>query len=71
MYYPIAIEPGNDNHAFGVVAPDRPCCFSVGDTLDETMENAKEAVALWIETAIDNDQPHTQTLNDCRATERT
>jgi len=57
MYYPIAIEPGNDNHAFGVVVPDLPGCFSAGDTLDEAMENAKEAVALWIETAIDNDRP--------------
>jgi len=57
MYYPIAIEPGDANHAFGVVVPDLPGCFSAGDTLDEAMENAKEAVALWIETAIDNDQP--------------
>lgn len=57
MYYPIAIEPGDANHAFGVVVPDLPGCFSTGDTLDEAMENAKEAVALWIETAIDNDQP--------------
>ena len=57
MYYPIAIEPGNASQAFGVVVPDLPGCFSAGDTLDEAMENAKEAVALWVETAIDQDQP--------------
>ncbi len=56
MYYPIAIEPGDNTHAFGVVVPDLPGCFSAGDTLDEAMENAREAVALWVETAIDNDQ---------------
>ena len=56
MYYPIAIEPGDDTHAFGVVVPDLPGCFSAGDTLDEAMENTREAVALWVETAIDNDQ---------------
>ncbi len=56
MYYPIAIEPGDDTHAFGVVVPDLPGCFSAGDTLDEAMENAKEAIALWIETAIDTDK---------------
>lgn len=56
MYYPIAIEPGDDSHAFGVVVPDLPGCFSAGDTLDEAMENAREAIALWIETAIDNDR---------------
>jgi len=41
MYYPIAIEPGDDTHAFGVVVPDLPGCFSAGDTLDEAMENAR------------------------------
>lgn len=56
MYYPIAIETGDDSTAFGVVVPDLPGCFSAGDTLDEAMENAREAVALWIETAIDNDR---------------
>jgi len=56
MYYPIAVEPGDDTHAFGVVVPNLPGCFSAGDTLDEAMENAKEAIALWIETAIDNDK---------------
>ncbi len=56
MYYPIAIEPGDETHAFGVVVPDLPGCFSGGDTLEEAIENAKEAVALWIETALDNDR---------------
>lgn len=56
MHYPIAIEPGTETQAFGVVVPDLPGCFSAGDTLDEAMENAKEAIALWIETAIDQDQ---------------
>jgi predicted RNase H-like HicB family nuclease len=35
MRYPIAIEPGTDATAFGVVIPDLPGCFSVRDTLDE------------------------------------
>lgn len=56
MYYPIAIEPGDDTTAFGVVVPDLPGCFSAGDSLDEAMENAREAIALWIETAIDGDR---------------
>ena len=47
MRYPIAIEPGNGDHAFGVVAPDLPGCFSAGDTLDEAIDNAKEAIELW------------------------
>ncbi|GKS68965.1 HicB family protein [Nitrosomonas sp. PY1] len=54
MRYPIAIETGNDNQAFGVVVPDLPGCFSAGDTLDEAIDNAKEAIELWLETMIDD-----------------
>ncbi len=52
MRFVIAIEPGDESHAFGVVAPDLPGCFSAGDTLDEAFENAKEAIDLWCETVI-------------------
>ena len=54
MRYPIAIEPGDKRHAFGVVVPDLPGCFSAGDTLDEAINNAKEAIELWLETVIDD-----------------
>ena len=54
MRFPIAIEPGDDTHAFGVTVPDLPGCFSAGDTLDEAIDNAKEAVELWLETVIDD-----------------
>ncbi len=54
MRYPIAIEPGDKKHAFGVVVPDLPGCFSAGDTLDEAMDNAREAIELWLETVIDD-----------------
>ena len=53
MKYPIAIEPGDDRTAFGVVVPDLPGCFSAGDTLDEAIDNAREAIELWLETVID------------------
>jgi len=54
MRYPIAIEPGDKAHAFGVVVPDLPGCFSAGDTLDEAIDNAGEAIELWLETVIDD-----------------
>ncbi len=55
MKYPIAIEPGDERTAFGVVVPDLPGCFSAGDTLDEAIDNAREAIELWLETVIDGD----------------
>lgn len=57
MRYPIFIEPGTDETAFGVVVPDLPGCFSAGDTLDEAVDEAKEAAALWIDTALDAGDP--------------
>ncbi|HEY1856839.1 type II toxin-antitoxin system HicB family antitoxin [Acidocella sp.] len=53
MRYPIAIEIGDDNTAYGVVVPDLPGCFSAGDTLDEAIANAEEAAAAWIEATLD------------------
>ncbi len=57
MRYPIAIEPGNDTVAFGVVVPDLPGCFSAGDTLDEAMAGAEEAAAAWIDATLDAGNP--------------
>src|SRR5258708_39201062 len=53
MRYPIAIEPGDSKHAWGVVVPDLPGCFSAGDTLDEAIANAPEAIALWMEECVE------------------
>ncbi|MDH5929552.1 type II toxin-antitoxin system HicB family antitoxin [Vibrio lentus] len=49
MLYPIAIETGDKDFAYGVVFPDLPNCFSAGDTLDEALSNAKEAVDFYLE----------------------
>ena len=57
MRYPVAIEPGTENTAFGIVIPDLPGCFSAGDTLDEAMAGAEEAVAAWIDSALDAGDP--------------
>jgi predicted RNase H-like HicB family nuclease len=53
MLYPIVIEEGTEAMAFGVVVPDLPGCFSAGDTLEEAVENAREAGAAWIDAALD------------------
>lgn len=57
MKYPIAIEPGDETRAWSVVVPDLPGCFSAADSgIDEAIENAKEAIELWIDTALDAGQ---------------
>ncbi len=54
MKFVIAIEPGTDTTAFGVVVPDLPGCFSAGDTLDRAIDQAKEAIDLYCETLIED-----------------
>lgn len=44
MLYPIVIEPGDKDHAFGVVVPDIPGCFSAGDTFEDAVIKAREAI---------------------------
>jgi predicted RNase H-like HicB family nuclease len=46
----VAIVDGKPG-AFGVVIPDLPGCTSGGDTVDEALRNAVEAVTLWVEDA--------------------
>lgn len=52
MLFPFVVEPGDETHAFGVVFPDCPGCFSAGDTLEEACANAKEALEGWLGCVI-------------------
>jgi predicted RNase H-like HicB family nuclease len=56
MRYPIAIEVGDKRHAYGVVVPDLPGCFSAGDTLEEALGNSQEAILLHLEGLLDDQQ---------------
>ncbi len=54
MRFVIAIEPGDNEHAFGVSVPDLPGCFSAGDSLDEAIDNAREAINVFCEALIED-----------------
>lgn len=49
MRFLIALHT-DDGQRYGVIVPDLPGCFSAGDTLDEAMEMAREAIDLHTET---------------------
>ncbi|OLL29301.1 hypothetical protein BTH42_22680 [Burkholderia sp. SRS-W-2-2016] len=57
LIYPIAIEPGDDTHAFGVVVPDLPGCHSAGETVEEAYVNAKAAIESHLDTLLDEGLP--------------
>ena len=47
---------GGPKKSWGVVVPDLPGCFSAADSgIDEAIENAKEAIELWIEVVLDKE----------------
>lgn len=68
-HYVAIIEDAGPDHAVGVWFPDLPGCFSAGDTLDEAMTNAPEALALWIESMVEDGKaiPHARTPSELKA----
>ncbi len=56
MRYPIVIHK-EENACYGVIVPDLPGCFSAGDTLDEAICNAKEAIECHLEGLLLDGDP--------------
>ena len=54
--YPIVIHH-DEGSSYGVTVPDLPGCFSAGDTIEEALELAPEAIASHIETLLMEGQP--------------
>ncbi len=48
-HYVAIVEDAGPDKAVGVWFPDLPGCFSAGDTMDEALFNAPEAVQLYAE----------------------
>ena len=69
MKFIIAIEPATETTGFGVVVPDLPGCFSAGDTLDEAIAMAHEAIDLHCGTMIEDgeDIPPGKTIAEHQA----
>lgn len=57
MTHYVAIVEEEEGKAVGLWFPDLPGCVSAGDTVEEAMSNAAEALALWIDVAAQNNQP--------------
>jgi len=53
--FTVVIEPDED--AYHAFAPALPGCHTFGDTVDEAVIHIKEAMALYIEEIVENDQP--------------
>jgi predicted RNase H-like HicB family nuclease len=51
MKFRIVVEYDPETHSYAAYCPELPGCCSAGDTEEEALENAKEAIALYLEPA--------------------
>ncbi len=55
--YTIVLHPDPDEGGYWVTVPALPGCYSQGDTRDEAIAYAREAIQLYLEDLVDNGEP--------------
>ena len=55
--YEILIRWSDEDHAFVARVPELPGCMAHGPTRAKAQENIEQAIALWLETAREYDDP--------------
>lgn len=73
QHYLAIVEEGDADHAYGIWFPDVRGCFSGGDTFEEAMRNAPEALALHLEMLLQDggELPRPRTLAEMKADPQT
>lgn len=56
MEYSVVIHKAEDG-GYWVEVPALPGCYSQGETLEETLENVKEAIQLYVEVLTEEGKP--------------
>jgi predicted RNase H-like HicB family nuclease len=51
----VVLEPSDDG-GYTVYVPTLPCCVSEGESVEEAMQNIREAIELYLEPIKDDDQ---------------
>lgn len=69
MTHYVAIVEEEPGKAVGIWFPDLPGCFSAGDTVEEAMFNAQEALSLWADALRDGPRqmPPPRTMAELKA----
>ncbi len=55
--FKVLLEPDEEVGGYVVSCPALPGCYTQGDTIDEAMENVKEAILLCLEDLQAQNQP--------------
>lgn len=57
MSYPVAIVKDDDAASYGAVIPDVPSYIAMGDTIDDTIMEAKSLLQAHIKCTLDENLP--------------
>ncbi len=52
MKFRVIVEYDPQTKSYAAYCPELPGCYSAGDTEEEALKNAKEAIALFLEPAV-------------------
>ncbi len=55
--YTILLHPDEEQDGYWVTMPALPGCYTQGDTLEEAIVNAREAIHLYITTLLAEGEP--------------
>lgn len=55
--YTLLLVPDQEEGGYTVTVPALPGCITEGDSLEEAMANAKDAIRLYLEDLIANGEP--------------
>lgn len=56
MRYPVVIHKDRDSD-YGITVPDLPGCFSAGETMDDALAQAVEAIECHLEGLLLDNEP--------------
>lgn len=62
MKFPVIIHKDKDSD-YGVIIPDLPGCFSAGDSYEDALENAREAIECHIEGLLEDGESVPQAMS--------
>jgi antitoxin HicB len=62
--FTIILDPDTEDGGYTVTVPALPGCITEGDTREEAIANAKEAIELYIESLLADGEPIPNDLPD-------
>lgn len=65
--YTIILHPDSDEGGYTVTVPALPGCVTQGETLEEAITMAKDAIHLYIDSLIEDGEPVPQELEHPQA----